>query len=411
MTRGGECVRAIGMDVHRDFCEVAIADARQGPLGRADATTPAALELFAASLAPTDRVALEATGNAAEIARIIGPHVARGRGRQPARHRDRPGARAKTDRLDARTLAKLLAAGELDAVWMPDERTRAMRRRLSRRSQLVRSRTRAKNEIHAVLIRRLKGRPPVSDVFGVTRPRLAGRAGAARRRARDRRGLPAPRRLPRRRDRGGRSRDRRARRCTSPQHPAADDRARRQRDHRQHVHRRDRRHPPLPQRAAAGRLPRPGSQGPPVRLDAGAHGRITKQGSAAVRHVLVEAAWVAIRAARPAARVLRARPRPPRRAGRGRRHRAQARQPVLVPAHPRAGLRLRPAVADPPGRSARSSSPPAPPPARARSAPATAPAPQRSATPNAHSPSKPSTPTAARSATGKAAGPRRRARA
>ena len=43
-----------------------------------------------------------------------------------------------------------------------------MRRRLSRRSQLVRSRTRAKNEIHAVLIRRLKGRPPVSDVFGVT---------------------------------------------------------------------------------------------------------------------------------------------------------------------------------------------------------------------------------------------------
>ena len=49
---------------------------------------------------------------------------------------------------------------------MPDEATRAMRRRLSQRSQLVRSRTRAKNEIHAVLIRRLKGRPPVSDVFG-----------------------------------------------------------------------------------------------------------------------------------------------------------------------------------------------------------------------------------------------------
>jgi hypothetical protein len=50
---------------------------------------------------------------------------------------------------------------------MPDEWTRAMRRRLARRSQLVRARTRAKNEIHAVLIRRLAGRPPVSDVFGV----------------------------------------------------------------------------------------------------------------------------------------------------------------------------------------------------------------------------------------------------
>jgi transposase len=42
-----------------------------------------------------------------------------------------------------------------------------MRRRLARREQLVRARTRAKNEIHAALMRRLKGKPPVSDVFGV----------------------------------------------------------------------------------------------------------------------------------------------------------------------------------------------------------------------------------------------------
>jgi transposase len=52
-------------------------------------------------------------------------------------------------------------------VWMPDEACRVMRRRLARREQLVRSRARAKNEIHAVLMRRLQGRPPVSDVFGV----------------------------------------------------------------------------------------------------------------------------------------------------------------------------------------------------------------------------------------------------
>jgi transposase len=152
--------------VHRDFCEVAIADGgRVRSAGRIK-TTPEELELFAASLAPTDRVALEVTGNAGEIARIL-------RGRVAAVIVVSPHdtgisrARAKTDRLDARTLAKLLAAGELDAVWMPDEWTRAMRRRLSRRSQLVRARTRAKNEIHAVLIRRLKGRPPVADTFGV----------------------------------------------------------------------------------------------------------------------------------------------------------------------------------------------------------------------------------------------------
>ena len=50
---------------------------------------------------------------------------------------------------------------------MPDERCRVMRRRLARREQLVRSRSRAKNEIHAAPMRRLKGKPAVSDLFGV----------------------------------------------------------------------------------------------------------------------------------------------------------------------------------------------------------------------------------------------------
>ncbi len=76
-------------------------------------------------------------------------------------------ARAKTDRLDARTLASLLWRGELEAVWMPDERCRILRRRLARREQLMRARTRVKNEIHAVLQRRLQERPPCSDLFGV----------------------------------------------------------------------------------------------------------------------------------------------------------------------------------------------------------------------------------------------------
>jgi transposase len=158
--------RAIGLDVHRDFCEVAICEAgRVRSAGRIK-TSPEVLELFAQSLGREDRVALEVTGAAWEIAGILERHVRRvvvvgpddaGIGR----------ARARTDRLDARTLAGLLWAGELDAVWMPDERCRVMRRRLARREQLVRSRSRAKNEIHAVPMRRLHGRPPVSDLFGV----------------------------------------------------------------------------------------------------------------------------------------------------------------------------------------------------------------------------------------------------
>src|SRR3954447_2324803 len=161
----GSEVRAIGLDGHRDFCEVAIAE--QGKVRSAGriATRPEVIELFAQSLGGDDRVVMEVTGNAWEIARIIEPHVRRVIVVSPSdtgiRH-----ARAKTDRLDARTLAKLLAAGSLDSVWMPDERTRVMRRRLARRSQLVAARTRAKNEIHAIVLRRLKGRPDVSDLFG-----------------------------------------------------------------------------------------------------------------------------------------------------------------------------------------------------------------------------------------------------
>jgi transposase len=159
-------MREIGLDVHREFCEVAISEAGEiRSAGRIE-TTPEALELFAGSLGQDDRVALEVTGNAWEIARIIEPHVARVLVVSPADTGIRQ-ARAKTDRLDARALARLLAAGSLEGLWMPDAPTRAMRRRLKRRSQLVRARTRAKNELHGALVRQLVAKPKVSDLFGL----------------------------------------------------------------------------------------------------------------------------------------------------------------------------------------------------------------------------------------------------
>jgi len=161
-------VRSVALDVYLDFCEVALVeDGELRSAGRI-ATTPERIELFAGSLGPDDRVALEMTGNAWEIARIIEPHVAQVLVVSPADTGIRQAqARAKTDRLDARTPARLLAAGSLDAVWTPDRATWVMRRRLSRRGQLVRARSRAKNEVHAVLMRQLVGRPPVSDLGGL----------------------------------------------------------------------------------------------------------------------------------------------------------------------------------------------------------------------------------------------------
>jgi transposase len=129
------------------------------------ASTPEALRVLAESLSASDRVALEVTGSAWEVVRILEPHVAGVVVVSPG-DTGITQARAKTDRLDARTLAKLLWAGDLDAVWTPDEVTRVLRRRVARREQLVRARSRCKNEVHAILMRRLKGRCPFSDMFG-----------------------------------------------------------------------------------------------------------------------------------------------------------------------------------------------------------------------------------------------------
>src|SRR5215207_11777650 len=125
--------RAIALDVHRDFCVLAICEDGQVRSGARVPSTPEGLNLFAESLMPSDRVALEVTGSCWEVARILEPHVERVVVVSP----DDTGitrARAKTDRLDARTLARLLWSGELESVWMPDESCRVLRRRLARAS-------------------------------------------------------------------------------------------------------------------------------------------------------------------------------------------------------------------------------------------------------------------------------------
>jgi transposase len=159
-------MRFIGLDVHREFCEVAILEeGRVRSAGRIR-TRREELELFAQSLGCGDEVALESTGGAQAIAGILRPCVARVVVVNTKKLRAISGAKAKTDRLDARRLAELLAAGLLAEVWCPDEPTRALRRWVARRAQLVRQRSRAKNEIGAALGRNLLDRPGVYDVAG-----------------------------------------------------------------------------------------------------------------------------------------------------------------------------------------------------------------------------------------------------
>jgi transposase len=159
-------VRFIGLDVHKDFCEVAISEGGGARSAGRVKTTRAELELFAQSLGGDDRVVLEATGNALAIARILEPHVGEVVIANARKLRAICEAKVKNDKVDARTLAELLAADLVPRVWIPDERTRLLRRLTSRRAQLVRHARRLKSHIYATLQRNLTTEVPVSDLFG-----------------------------------------------------------------------------------------------------------------------------------------------------------------------------------------------------------------------------------------------------
>jgi transposase len=159
-------VRGFGLDVHRDFCEVAIAEEGEVRSAGRVATRIPALKLFAQSLVVGDVVAVEATTGTDKIVSVLQAHGIRVVVANTRKLKSISEAKAKTDRLDARTLARLLVSGLLDEVWTPDERTRTLRRLTNRRERVVRARTRAKNEAHGVLGRNLCDRPPVTDAFG-----------------------------------------------------------------------------------------------------------------------------------------------------------------------------------------------------------------------------------------------------
>src|SRR5215218_7739090 len=158
--------RVIGMDIHRTFAEVVFwEDGRLRPHGRVDMTR-SGLEGFARGLTKEDEVVVEATGNAMAVVRVLSPYVARVIVANPLQVKAIAHARIKTDKIDAGVLASLRAADFLPEVWVPDAETERRRRLVARRNQVVRHRTRIKNEVHAILHAHLIPPCPHADLFG-----------------------------------------------------------------------------------------------------------------------------------------------------------------------------------------------------------------------------------------------------
>src|SRR5215470_7406455 len=159
-------MRIIGLDIHRAFAEaVAWKDGRLSRLGRVIMRREA-LEEFAKQLSNSDIVVIEATGNAASVAAVIGPHVSRVVIANPKQVRLIAHAKIKTDKIDAAVLAQLYASGFLPEVWIPDENTQALRRQVTRRNQIVRQRTRLKNIVQSILHAHLIPAYAAGNMFG-----------------------------------------------------------------------------------------------------------------------------------------------------------------------------------------------------------------------------------------------------
>jgi transposase len=141
-------IKFIGLDVHKDTIAVAVAD--EGAKGevRFHSTIPNTSEairrLVSRLSGPGVRLSFcyEAGACGYGIYRQLQQLGAECLVIAPSMMPRRPGERIKTDRRDAITLARLLRAGELTAVWVPDEGHEAVR-------DLVRARRQAKDDLTA----------------------------------------------------------------------------------------------------------------------------------------------------------------------------------------------------------------------------------------------------------------------
>jgi transposase len=149
--------RYIGLDLHKRTLEVCFVDEVGSIIKRMEIqVSREAITAFARSqLQPDDRIAVEATGNAWPVVRLLRPYVAEIAVGNGMKTRLIAQARIKTDKVDALVLAQLLRTNFLPTVWQPDPETLRLRSLSHRRAALVQDRTGVKNRIHGILYSRM----------------------------------------------------------------------------------------------------------------------------------------------------------------------------------------------------------------------------------------------------------------
>jgi transposase len=157
----------VGVDLHQRFCYMTALEAR-GKILQAGPVSNERLALrryFRQFRGQEVQVAVEACGFWPAFGEVVEPEVKRLVLVHPQRVKAIASAKLKNDRVDSETLAHLLRCDLLPESWKADRETQARRQQVRLRTTLVRQRTRLKNQVHAVLHQQGL-RSPVTDLFG-----------------------------------------------------------------------------------------------------------------------------------------------------------------------------------------------------------------------------------------------------
>jgi len=146
--------RYVGLDVHKQYVMVGAVNAAHEVVLPPRKVSLVEFEGWAKKhLRSTDEVVLEATTNAWYLYDLLEPWVERVVVCHPPQVKLIAAALVKTDKKDTMTLARLLAVGMVPAVWVPPEHVRELRALISHRQRLISQQTRIKNRLHSLLHR------------------------------------------------------------------------------------------------------------------------------------------------------------------------------------------------------------------------------------------------------------------
>jgi hypothetical protein len=132
-------MRTVPLDVDQRFCEVAVHEG--GEVRRLGRIETVDLRRFAESLGRDDHVVLESSSVSWAVTECMAGHAGRVTISNPMQTKAIASAKDNTATVNAKLLVRLGAANFLPEMWIPDEPTRALRRRPAHRSSLVGRRT------------------------------------------------------------------------------------------------------------------------------------------------------------------------------------------------------------------------------------------------------------------------------